>query len=225
MSPGSLESVAARVRQELAGTHPDLQVEVRQGAVRIVGPFRLCEDGAEIDRFDVEIVLSGRHPRELPKVYEVGGRIPKIVDRHVFPGGHACLFVSGERWRHWPSGTSLADFLEGPVHSYFVGQAYFELSKEWPFGQRSHGYEGIFESYAEMLRVTDPRTITRYMVALARRKLRPSSPCPCGSRRPIHSCHMRKLADLRGKITFREARAALAVLVHQLRNAKQASAN
>jgi len=225
MTTGSLESAAARIRQELAGTHPDLQVEVRGGAIRLVGPFRLCEDGAEIDRFQIEIVLSRRHPREVPKVYEVGGRVPKTADRHVYLEGHACLFVSGERWRHWPPGAGLAAFLDGPVRSYFVGQAYFELMGAWPFGQRSHGREGILESYAEMLRVTDPSTIVRYLMALARRKLRPRSPCPCGNGRPIHSCHMKKLGDLRGKITFREARAALAVLEHQLRHAKQASAN
>jgi hypothetical protein len=225
MSARSLGFVAARVRQELVGTHPDLQVEVRDGAVRLVGPLRLCEDGTEIDRFDVEIVLSRRHPREVPWVYEMGGRIPRITDRHVYVEGHACLFAPGERWRHWPPGSSLAAFLDGPVRSYFVGQAYFELMEQWPFGQRSHGFEGILESYAELLRTTDPRTIMRYLTALARRKLRPRLPCPCGSGRPIHSCHRMKLADLRGKIHFREAHVALAIVIRQLRHAKQASAN
>jgi hypothetical protein len=225
MGAGSLEAVAARVRHELAGTHPELQVEVRDGAVRLVGPIRLCDDGAEIDRFDVEIVLSGRHPREVPGVYEIGGRIPRILDRHVYVAGNACLFAPGERWRHWPRGAGLAAFIDGPVRSYFVGQAHFELTEQWPFGQRSHGFEGILEAYAEIIGTAEPSTIVRYLIALARRKLRPRLPCPCGSGRPIHSCHTRQVAELRGQIHFREAQAALGVVIRRLRQAKQASEN
>jgi len=41
------------------------------------------DDRKELDRYQVEIRLLGRHPKKLPIVKEVGGRIPRNPDRTV----------------------------------------------------------------------------------------------------------------------------------------------
>jgi hypothetical protein len=219
------EILADDLRRDLANAYPLLVVEIRNHLVVVCGKFQLAEDGVEIDGFEVEIVLPDDYPRGIPSVFEVARRIPHDADHHMYENGRACLFVSGERWRYWPAGSTFLEFLEGPVRSFFIGQSLFELTGEWPFGQRSHGLAGIFESYGELLRTRHIPTIARYLEVLSRRKLRPRSSCPCGSRRPIHSCHMRKIAELRGKIPYREARAALAAIVNGLQSAKHAASN
>lgn len=204
------------MRREVDAKFPDLKVEVRDRATEIVGPLRLLERDQEIDRFQIRIVLPDDYPRGVPDVYEVGGRIPCSATHHMYADGRACLFAPGERWRHWPRGKGIVDFIDGPVRSYFIGQALFELTGEWPFGQRSHGASGILEAFGDMLRTRNPRTIVRYLGVLSRKKLRPLSQCPCGSQLPIHSCHRRKLADLRSKISYREARRALGVVIAEV---------
>lgn len=213
---GSLQDLARQVGEEIAAEYPDFVVEVRDGAVRIRGVLRLQEDGLEIDRYEMEVVLPQGYPRTVPDVYEMAGRIPRDADHHMYPDGRACLFAPGERWRHWPRGSDLLDFLNGPVHSFFIGHAIHERTGKWEFGQRSHGAAGILESYGELLGSSDGLRIGRYLEALSRRKLRPRSPCPCGSGKAIHACHMRQLADLRGKVPYRDASAGLKIICRDL---------
>ncbi|MQA92755.1 MAG: hypothetical protein GEU90_21460, partial [Gemmatimonas sp.] len=196
---GALARLAASVQAEVAASHPDFVVEVHDGTVRLSGRLLLAEGSKVIDSYDIAVVLPSDYPRGIPDVYEVGGRIPWVVDRHMYPSGRACLFAPGERWRHWARGLGMSEFLSGPVRSFFMGQTHFELTGGWLFGERSHGALGIIEAYSEMLHTTDVPVIVRFIGVLSRRKLRPRSQCPCGSGRAIHSCHMRKLADLRSK--------------------------
>lgn len=220
MSP-ALEDLASRVGDEIAADYPDLEVEARGGAVRVKGAFRLVEDEREIDRYQIEVVLPPGYPRRIPDVYETAGRIPRTADHHMYADGRACLFVPGEQWRHWPRGSNLQDFLSGPVRSFFISQAIHERTGEWEFGQRSHGALGILEAYQELIGSRDGPTIMRYLKALARSKLRPRSPCPCGSGKSINACHMQKLADLRGKVPYPDASAGLAIIRRELEALRQ----
>jgi hypothetical protein len=213
---GSLEDLARQVGGEIASEYPDLVIEVREGAVRVTGALRLAEGQREIDRYEMEMVISQRYPRRMPDVYETAGRIPRNADHHMYPDGRACLFAPGEQWLHWPRGSNLRDFLDGPVRSFFISQAIFERTGEWEFGQRSHGAIGILESYEELIGSQDVTTVLRYLEVLSRPKLRPRSPCPCGSGKAISACHMRSLAELRGNVPYRDAKAGLAIIVRQL---------
>ena len=183
------------------------------------------EGDQEVDRYQVKITVSDDFPRSLPVVFETAGRIPPDADHHMYGNGSACLFAPGERWRYWPTGSRFVDFLDGPVRSFFIGQALFELTGEWPFGQRSHGAKGIIEAYGEMIRSRNPAVVVRYLEVLSRRKLRPRSPCPCRSGNPMHSCHLPKIASLRAKVPYRDARHALAIVLDAVKNVKRAPTN
>lgn len=209
---GSLENLARQLGEELTAEYPDLVVEARGRAVRVKGVLRLVEGQREIDRYQIEVVVSYHYPYNMPDVYETAGRIPRNADHHMYSDGRACLFALGEQWRHWPRGSNFRDFLNGPVRSFFIGQALFERTGEWPFGQRSHGALGIMEAYQELIGSRDIPTTLRYLEVLARPKLRPHSPCPCGNGKAINACHMQRLADLRRKVSYRDAKAGLAII-------------
>jgi hypothetical protein len=193
---------------ELQAVYPDLAVTADNDRVVVAGPFRLVDGAVEVHRYDIALELPLDFPEGVPILREVGSRIPRDADHHINPDGTACLFVSGERWRHWPPGSSLIQFLDGPVRSYLIGQALVELGQPWPFGQRSHGAHGVLEAYGDMIGSADPQTIARYIRVLARAKLRRHRPCPCGGGRPLRDCHLMEVLTLRDNITQREAEAA-----------------
>ena len=203
--PGLFETLVKAVRAH----YPDLTVCVEQDRVRVRGPFALMDSLFQVDSYEIDIELPTDFPEGVPLLKEVAGRIPRDADHHVNPDGSACLFVSGERWRYWPRGSSFIDFLNGPVISFLVGQALVERGEPWPFGERSHGGNGVLEAYSEMLGISDPGVVTDYLRVLARAKLRRHRGCPCGSGRPIRDCHIEQIVSLRGNITQREADIAL----------------
>lgn len=199
----------AQTVQEVAAEYPDLRLSVRNGLVYCTGSFLLLKAGQEVDRYEIEVKLPADFPAGVPTVYERAGRIPRIADHHRNRDGSVCLFAPGERWRYWPEGAGLVEFLRGPVQAYFVGHAIYELTGKWPFGERSHGAAGIFEAYSDLLGTEDQRTIVRYLDALARRKLAPHRACPCGSGRSLSRCHRDAVVALRRKVRWKEARQAL----------------
>lgn len=102
-----------------------------------------------------------------PAVYEIGGRIPRKPSRHINPNGDCCITV----WEHWlltAADNSFANYLEGPVNEYFLGQYRYEQTGKWPFGERAHGQAGLLEAYVQILGVSPRhRTVAYYLRLLS----------------------------------------------------------
>ena len=110
----------------------------------------IANPGGPIAEFDIEVILSRRFPAKEPRVFEIGGRIPRDQDRHINQDGDCCITI----WEHWLATTekhSIAAFLNGPLHQFFLGQYLFEKTGKWPFGEYPHGEEGLQEAYADVL--------------------------------------------------------------------------
>jgi hypothetical protein len=202
LDPSLLQKEKASIRAQF----PNLHFIVEDEKVFLRGTFPLLDGQTVVDRFAIEVEFPRRYPRDMPVVRETGGRMPWTIDRHVLPNGNTCLFVAEERWRVYPEGSSLLAFLTGPVQSFFVSQAHYEITGKWPFGQRSHGMKGIFEHYSELLGTNDTGTILRYINLLRRREVNGHHQCPCGSGQILRHCHREQLEDLRRKIPYETAR-------------------
>jgi hypothetical protein len=155
-----------------------------------------------IDYYLIEIELAATFPKELPIVREIGHRIPRIADRHMFADGTACLFVQEDWWLSHPNGYSLLEFLDGPVRNFFVGQSMYDLGLGWPFGDRSHGIKGILECYAELTDAPNLAIAEGYLKLLAQEKFKGHHECPCGSGKKLRHCHQPMLMELRSKIPW-----------------------
>lgn len=190
-----------KMRAEVQATYPNLHFYPQGDRVLVRGTLPILHEGEDLDRYAVKIVLPAGYPDTLPLVFEVGGRVPRDSDHHINrETGEACLFIPDERWRVCPPGTGFLEFLNGPVRSFFLGQSLFRLTGEWPFGQRSHGAEGIREYYGELLGTDDMAVILAYLECLSRHTLRGHWTCPCGSGRRLRDCHRSRVEDLRAKI-------------------------
>ncbi|KUO40384.1 MAG: hypothetical protein AVW05_03720 [Hadesarchaea archaeon DG-33] len=189
-----------RMKSEVQSVFSNLHFYPAKDRVFIRGSFPVIHEGKILDRYSIEIELPRNYPESLPIVREVGGRIPQTADRHINPTGEACLFLPDERWKVCHPGSSLLDFLNGPVRNFFVGQSLVELGQPWPFGEWSHASVGIIEYYAELLGTKDLATILRYLDYLSKPKIKGHWKCPCGSGRRLRNCHFEELKDLRTKV-------------------------
>jgi SEC-C motif len=209
-APDEFEEQKRQVQVE----YPNLHFFPGTNGVVIRGSFPLIYEGKVLDRYLVEIELTESYPAELPIVREIGGRIPHTSDNHVSgPKGDICLFVPDERWRHFPRGATLVDFLSGPVRNYFLGVSLRQLGQEWPFGERPHGRAGIIESYRELLGINDEPTIIRYIECLSKSDLKGHWSCPCGSGKKLRQCHLSAIQELRKKISSSTAARSLKYLI------------
>lgn len=199
--------------RELIRSHlPTLLVEMENDVVYVRGIYPILDltTGAEIDRYLIEIELPFDYPKSVPRVCEKGNRIPKIIDRHIFPSdGTCCLFVRDEQWRYHPEETSIIEFINGPVYQYFLSQSHFELTGKWLFGERGHGILGILEYYSEEVGTKDLRFILSFLDYLGKKVVKGHWDCFCGSGKRLRHCHFTKLLEMREKIPYLVAQDSL----------------
>ena len=208
VDPGLFE----RIKDEIEKEYPDLRVAIEREVVFVRGSFPV-RDGAEVlDRFMIEVQFPRDFPHAIPVVREIGGRIPWHEDRHVNrtgpQAGETCPIVP-EEWLVRPDRDSISGFLAGPVRNFFLGQILVEQGKPWPFGERKHGFDGLFEAYGEMLGVTEPLVICRYLECLSHEHLKGHWECPCGSEKRLRACHIESIRMLQQKIPPWVAKQAL----------------
>lgn len=198
--PGALQALRATLKQRF----PTLHVIAENGVMSVRGSFGVTHAGAELDWYQINVVLPHDYPSSPPRIFEVGGRIPRVSDRHVNPDETLCLGVNEEIWMQCES-LEIGDFLEGPVRSYLIGNSLVEQGQPWPHGERSHGAAGVQEFYAETTGISDARKIVALLQILQRDKVKGHWPCPCGSGNIIRKCH----ADIMYRLHQRIPRAVI----------------
>lgn len=206
----TLADRVARVQQAVDTHQPELAVTTTQDIIILEGPFVISGPLGPIDSYQVKVYVSADFPWEEPIVFETGNRIPKIVDRHIFPKhGNCCLGI----WEEWlltlPS-CNFANFLTIIMHDYFVSQTYFEAHGEWPFGERSHGDAGVLESFASLLGTEeDLTTVIRYLKLISKKEIKGHNICPCGCGRRLRLCQRAEVDELKKRIPLAIARRML----------------
>jgi len=208
-----LGELLAEVQAHLAAEQPELTAHVHKDMVVVEGKLLVGQPSAWFDVYDVLIAFTVEFPEAEPAVWEVASRIPRTADRHVFPKGGNCCLGIWEEWLVEAPAHGVADFMRGPLQSYFEGQTHFEVHGEWPYGERPHGASGVFEAYADVLGLPhEPATIRAHLNALTKRELKGHHACPCGSGRRLRDCHAEGLRAMSAKVDADMARRMLAGL-------------
>jgi hypothetical protein len=193
-NPALLEEV----RTSISADQPDLRLAIVDGFVSARGSYALHDGEVVLDRYQVEIRFPREYPNALPVVEEIGGRIPRTADRHVSSDGTACLLVP-EEWL-LSQDQSFKAFLSGPMKNFFLGQFLVDAGMPWPFGQRSHGREGLIEAYMQLLGINDSNRVAAYLDCLRKKALKGHFDCPCGSNKRLRNCHRAELQELSKRI-------------------------
>lgn len=197
----------SEIQKAVAAHQRELRVATSGGLVTLSGLFVVSGPQGPFDSYEVRVAVTRDFPWEEPVVIEVGDRIPRVADRHIYPEHGTCCLGVWEEWLLTAPDRSFETFLTGIMHDYFVSQSYYEANDVWPFGERSHGDAGVRESYADLLGIAnDPVIIVDHLRILSMNDVKGHHPCPCGSGQKLRHCHRNKVDGLKDRIPLDVAR-------------------
>lgn len=201
-------SQLSRLKEDLEKKYPDLYLTVEGDLVYLRGTIPILHDDAELDRFQVEVMIPPDFPKNIARVRETGDRIPHTAYWHTYIQGGLCITVP-EDWLIDANYTSLIAFLDGPVRNYFLGHALAECEIKRPMGERQHGSKGLYEAYGDMVGSSQPEVIEKNLEYLTKKKIKGHWDCPCGSGKRLRDCHRSDIINLQKKIPRWVAESAL----------------
>lgn len=144
------------------------------------------------DAFDIEIQVSPDYPDKLPVVKETGYRVPR--EFHINPGENTlCLAAPLAVKIQFSLDRTLLGFVENLVIPFFFNYVHLQESGNLPFGERSHGIQGILEFYSDFFQCPDQEVILRLLKILGTSGYQGYEKCPCWSGKNLRNCHGRQL--------------------------------
>ena len=153
------------------------------------------------DAFDLEIEIPTRFPEELPRVTELGGRIPREADNHVNRSDGTLCLGSPLRLRLLlAEDPTLTGFAEKCLVPYLFAQAQRRArSGGFVFGELDHGLPGMLDDYVALFGVKEFWQAVEALRLLGTKKRRANKqPCPCGCRMRLGRCRFNvRLATFR----------------------------
>lgn len=162
--------------------------------VLVTGDYRLDATHASEGRlhrvFHLEIRIPDSFPASPPKVYEIGGDIPRVSDFHVnVVDGSLCLGSPIGLKTVLHDEPDLAGFLLACLQP-FLYAALVKKEKGGPFvfGELRHFDAGILQDLAS--RLTIPEQSVRYALSLLglKKRIANKCPCPCGCGKRLRDC-------------------------------------
>lgn len=198
--PAALEAAV----EEALVAQPLMRLDDEGDRIVFRGRFDVRDERTVIEAFAIDVDLSPLSPRDLPTVWETGGRIPRVLDPHhvVPPKNFLCVTLPDAYWYYFPQGLSLTGFLNGPLRDHLAGQAVVLQGRPWPADEWSHGLDGAIEFYREVLGVTDDAVLFNLMLSELSNGSKRQMICGCGSGKKRRHCHGKKLHALRKGPSF-----------------------
>ena len=144
----------------------------------------LCRDEFIKNKYEIKIVNLTGH---VPSVYETGGKIVKEY-HHLYSDGRLCLATDLEQ-ELFLKDHQMSEWFEEYVKKFFVSYDFYMKYQVFPFGELSHGNEGVYEFVAELFNVNDVATAKRFSEIICTHNYRGHLECPCGSGKKIRKCH------------------------------------
>lgn len=149
-----------------------------------------------IINYKVEIYVPNDYPNKLPIAKEIGGKID-LVYSHIYSDRTLCLATDGDMKISLFPDYCLIDFINKYVISYLYSHSYFEKYKVFPFGERSHGINGVFEFYMEHFNLTTKNRVKDLLKLICMKESKGHLICYCGSNKKIRDCHIKEILKFR----------------------------
>ncbi len=151
----------------------------------------------ENDCYQISINITP-FPNSFPVVKELGERIPRKVDRHLYSNACCCLTTKAkEQLLLKKKIKTLDSFISNIVIPFFQNNSYFEINKKYINGGYNHGITGVFEAYQEIANISDLKLLLDFLHArVVDKKFRRNDLCFCKSGAKFKSCHLPYYNDL-----------------------------
>jgi hypothetical protein len=148
------------------------------------------------DAFQIKLLIPDDYNKTPPQAYETGGRIPK--DFHTYSDDSLCLAPPIEIRRKFLETPTLMGFVERLLIPYLFSFSYWKEHGRMPYGELSHGPEGILQYYLESFKVDSEVIVLNFLKLLAIENYRGHHDCPCGSGLKIRQCHKESILRYKG---------------------------
>jgi hypothetical protein len=174
-------------------SYPKLKCKLKEHGYVLAGELDIIDAYGKLwESYQVEIRHEEGFPHRFPSLYEVGGKIPKIGDWHIYEDTLACCVkVKPAEIIRCVNGISVAEFIKEEALPYLFNQTHRRLEGYYVNGEYSHGIVGFSEFYTEELKTgLDIKKTLKLMHFIAKND-RPerTSMCFCGSGIKFRNCH------------------------------------
>jgi len=152
------------------------------------------------DNYNLEIIVPSKYPQALPKVNEVGKRIPRNGNFHTNPDGSLCLGSPLRLLSKIFDSSDLCRFANKCLVPYlYAVSCKLRNGGNFILGELAHGDQGILDDYAQMLDLQESAQIKQAIQLLGvKKRVANKRPCPCGCGKRLGSCSFHhRLNDFR----------------------------
>lgn len=162
----------------------------------IEGDYDICAmvDGYSPieESYQLRIEIGRRYPKETPKVFEHGNRIPLDPEHHIFDDKSFCLGSEIKIKGILRRNPSLNDFCERLLTPFLYSVSYKMRFGIWPYGELKHGELGLIDDYEVLFNVHGKQAVLSVLQALGfRKRVANKLPCPCGCGERLGRCDFR----------------------------------
>lgn len=180
------------VIDEVICKYPSLSIANTETGIMLKGTLTLNAEYNGIplyDEYEIEIDVPKGFPRVLPTVREVSNLIPAELN-HFLADGSLCLAAECELLDFANTNGTIIGYIDRFVMNYLYTASYFSRYGEVPFGERSHGIEGITEAYFDRYNCEKEDVLVDLLgLLLGIKRYRGHGICPCGSGKKLRDCH------------------------------------
>ncbi|MCZ7645662.1 MAG: hypothetical protein M5U26_10315 [Planctomycetota bacterium] len=196
------------------------------GPIQIAGALEFVVEPPGKDRiedaYEIRMETPRAFPKDLPSVWETGGRVPK--DFHKMYDGSLCLGSPTRQMLLLQREPTLTGFINSCVVPYLYGYSYFEKHEKLPFDELNHGPLGLIEDYCSIFDVGELEAgIQMVKLASIRKRFANKYQCPCGSGRRLGKCHNLKVNAIRKQLGRKWFEKELNLVLALIERAKQAA--
>jgi hypothetical protein len=84
---------------------------------------------------------------------------------------------------------TLENFIHNLLNPYLAGWLWHKQFGKMPWGERSHGWVGLCESYQALFKIDGKENVIPFLEQLVKGEIHQRAGCPCGSGKPYRNCH------------------------------------
>ncbi len=189
------------------------------------------DSGVEItDTYHLRIVVPQAFPCDLPRVTELGDKIPRTGDYHVNPDATLCLGSPLRLLWKLSNKPTLSGFASECLVPYLYAISHkLKCGGNLPFSELAHGTPGELQDYADLFSLKRPEQAQLALRLLAMKKrLANKQPCPCDCGKRLGQCRfngtIRKFRRLASRSWFRALRKERVLIDRRSNNSSHADA-
>lgn len=152
--------------------------------------------GVEIsDSYHLHIIVPETFPEEIPKVTEIGQKIPRDGNHHINGDDDtSCLGSPIRLLKLISKKPTLVGFAERCLVPYLYAVSLkLQFNAEFPFGELTHGGKGVIDDYLNLFGLNSQEQVLGTLELLGKKKRTANrSLCPCGCGRRLGVCKFNK---------------------------------